>query len=131
MNSKSLFASIATALVLLPAAAQAAMNAPLEFPAEPASNTVNFPVAAASEGCTDPAYPTPSLRQSQEGSVKVRFLVDGQGQVKDADVARSSGHRALDTAAVEAVRKCSFKPQSQQANAAGTWQEVKYVWSVR
>ncbi len=137
MNKKSLLASVVAALsiqLLVPLSAHANMNAPQEFPtqqpdvAQPAYPTLA--TSAPSQGCTEPAYPSTSVRHAQQGSVKMRFQVDPQGNVKDADVVRSSGHSALDNAAMDALRKCNFDAQPGQAAAAPKWQEVKYVWTL-
>ncbi len=48
-------------------------------------------------------YPAMARRQGWVGQVTVTFLVQPDGRVENLDVARSSGHHALDRQAVQAV----------------------------
>ena len=58
-----------------------------------------------------PNYPGPALRARQEGLVMLRIHVDAQGVPTHVEVERSSGHRALDRAAVNyALKRLRFKP---------------------
>lgn len=58
-------------------------------------------------------YPETARRQGIEGRVVIEFVVDGDGQVHDAEVVRSV-HPALDSAAVAAVRRTTFEPGTHQ-----------------
>jgi len=55
-----------------------------------------------------PDYPEQALRQGQEGLVKIRVLVAADGTVRSARLHASSGHVALDTAALRVVRQWRF-----------------------
>ena len=58
-----------------------------------------------------PEYPSASRRLEEEGLVVVAVVIDPDGRVADARVARSSGHERLDRAAVaQALRKWRFVP---------------------
>lgn len=57
-----------------------------------------------------PDYPEMARAQGIEGKVAVIALVDTIGQVVDAEVTTGSGERSLDTSALQAVRKCVFRP---------------------
>jgi protein TonB len=58
-----------------------------------------------------PSYPGPALRARQEGLVLLRIHVDAQGVPTHVEVERSSGHRALDRAAIDyALKRLRFKP---------------------
>ena len=59
---------------------------------------------------TDPPYPEQARQQGVEGTVLVRVRVSASGQVEQAAVARSSGHAALDEAAVAHVKRARFSP---------------------
>lgn len=61
-----------------------------------------------------PAYPRSARRAGLEGVVKINALVDASGVVTSAEVLVSSGHTALDQAALEAVRRALFAPALQE-----------------
>jgi TonB family protein len=67
-------------------------------------------------GNRPPRYP-PALRRRIEGTVLLKVEVRPTGDTGAVDVARSSGHRNLDDAAVEAVRKWRFRPATDAAGA--------------
>ena len=52
----------------------------------------------------DPAYPPASRRAGEEGTVRLKVLVDEKGRPRDVAVATSSGFARLDEAAIQAVR---------------------------
>ena len=62
---------------------------------------------------TPPEYPTAALRRRETGTVLVHAEVDAAGNPTDVSVARSSRSRALDRAAVQAVRRWTFRPAQQ------------------
>lgn len=57
-----------------------------------------------------PEYPKLARERGQEGMVLILVRVDAAGRAQGASVARSSGHRLLDEAAMQAVRGWSFRP---------------------
>lgn len=61
-----------------------------------------------------PEYPARSLRRGESGEVMIRALVGTDGRPRQVEVARSSSHRALDRAAVQAVRRWRFEPATRQ-----------------
>lgn len=61
-----------------------------------------------------PVYPRRSLRQGESGEVLLEVLVGADGRPRQVDIARSSSHRALDHAAVSAVRRWRFQPAMRQ-----------------
>lgn len=56
----------------------------------------------------EPAYPWEARRNRWQGTVLLAVTVSPEGHPIAVDVARSSGHRVLDDAAVEAVRQWRF-----------------------
>lgn len=58
----------------------------------------------------EPPYPASARRSKQEGVVRVRATVSAAGRVTAAQVIRSSGFPALDSAALAAVRQWRFEP---------------------
>lgn len=70
---------------------------------------------------TPPEYPSAALRRGESGTVLVRAEVDASGRPTEVSVARSSRSRALDRAAVQAVRRWRFSPAQQDGRpVAGT-----------
>jgi TonB family protein len=66
-----------------------------------------------------PIYP-PSLRaRGVESSVKLKFNVSAEGNVKEVTVLLSSGYRDMDMAAVSALRKWSFAPLDRYEDQEG------------
>ncbi len=68
-----------------------------------------------------PEYPRIARQAGLEGVVWVQALVDTDGTVRKAQVARSSGTAALDDAAVEAAYKNKFKPGIQNGRPVAVW----------
>ncbi|MDR7098497.1 protein TonB [Lysobacter niabensis] len=57
-----------------------------------------------------PKYPAQALRNGERGTVTVSVEIGADGVPTDVGVARSSGSRQLDRAAVDAVRRWRFRP---------------------
>lgn len=64
-----------------------------------------------------PAYPPAALRRGETGTVLVRVEVAADGTPYAVDIARSSRSRALDRAALEAVRSWRFRPAQRDGQA--------------
>lgn len=60
-----------------------------------------------------PRYPQEALSRNIGGTVRVRATVAPDGSVERMDVATSSGNRYLDRAALDAVRRWTFKPATR------------------
>lgn len=71
-----------------------------------------------------PEYPAQAFRAHEEGTVVVRVDVDARGKPTNADIARRSGSRELDRAAVDAVRRWQFKPALKDGKAIASTVEV-------
>ena len=56
----------------------------------------------------DPTYPPASRRAGEQGTVRLKVLVDTSGRASNVAVTQTSGFPRLDQAAVEAVRKWRF-----------------------
>ena len=50
-------------------------------------------------------YPAAAARQKQQGTCLLRITIDRKGNIADVQLLESSGHRALDEEAIDAVRK--------------------------
>lgn len=72
----------------------------------------------------EPTYPPQSRRLGEEGTVKLRILVDANGRPKDVQVMTSSGFPRLDQAAQEAVRRWRFVAATDGSRAVEAWTQV-------
>lgn len=66
-----------------------------------------------------PRYPMAALRRGESGKVLVRADIGPDGIPTSVSVAQGSGLRALDRAAVEAVRRWRFRPGEIDGQPAG------------
>jgi protein TonB len=64
-----------------------------------------------------PTYPAEAVRSRKDGWVQVEFTVDASGNVTDAKVANADPPRLFNTAALDAVRRWSFKPRMENGKA--------------
>jgi protein TonB len=71
-----------------------------------------------------PEYPVAASRVQEEGTVLVRVEVDANGRAGDVSVARRSGSRDLDRAALDAVRQWRFRPAMRNGKAVASVAEV-------
>jgi protein TonB len=78
--------------------------------------------------CQKPEYPSASRRFEEEGTVTLRFLVDTDGKVIQAEIEKSSGYKRLDEAARAGLSKCQFKPAMTDGKAEQAWASIKYTW---
>jgi protein TonB len=83
------------------------------------------------DSCAKPKYPHADVQAAHEGTVKLGFLVDANGKVKDSKVMTSSGFTTLDEAARSALAQCSFQPARKNGKAVRQWAKVQYVWTLR
>lgn len=72
----------------------------------------------------EPTYPSASRRASEEGTVRLKVLVDEKGRPRDVAIATSSGFARLDQAAMEAVRKWRFVAATDGTNPVSAWTQV-------
>lgn len=77
-----------------------------------------------------PAYPPLSRKLNEQGTVRLKVLVEASGQPGKVDVAQSSGFERLDKAAVAAVSKWNFTPARQGNVAVAAWVNVPIVFSL-
>lgn len=76
-------------------------------PPPPAASTRARPLPGAMPA---PRYPASALRRGEGGEVLVRAEVGPDGVVTSVSLAQPSGNRALDRAALDAVRRWRFEP---------------------
>jgi len=85
---------------------------------------------AAPIACAPPAMPNQPQDAALRGTVHLRFLVDVDGTVIDAQVHKSSGIAALDEAGLAAIRQCKLPPMLKDGKAVQSWQLVGYSWNL-
>ena len=71
-----------------------------------------------------PSYPSISRRMGEQGKVMLRVFVNAQGQPEQIQIQQSSGFDRLDKAAVDAVRRWKFTPDSRNGMAEAMWNIV-------
>lgn len=86
---------------------------------------------AAKKSCSKPEWPKASLRNEEQGTVTMAFLISEEGKVLDSKIIKSSGFRDLDKAAVEGIAKCTFKPGLMNGKPEQGWMNMQYVWTLR
>ena len=59
---------------------------------------------------TPPQYPASAVREGLEGRVLLDVRIGGDGEIRSVQLARSSGHPALDRAAIETARRWNVSP---------------------
>jgi len=69
----------------------------------------------------NPVYPARSRKSGDQGNVMVRVLVDAAGRPSQVTLQASSGHAALDEAALSAVRAAQFRPYSDGGTPQAVW----------
>jgi TonB family protein len=83
------------------------------------------------QSCGVPAYPERERRQNVVGAVVIDFLIDKAGDIVLSLIEQSSGHRALDVAAREALEQCKFKPAIRNGMPISGWSRIKYVFNLK
>lgn len=71
-------------------------------------------------GNPEPKYPASMLRVGAGGTVIVEARIDARGTPMDVRVAKRSGERELDRAAVNAVRQWRFQPAMRNGKAVAS-----------
>jgi protein TonB len=72
----------------------------------------------------EPIYPSAARRDGEEGTVRLRVLVDERGRPGEVQVAQSSGFARLDDAAVDAVRRWRFQAATDGTSSITAWTQV-------
>lgn len=66
-------------------------------------------------------YPPEAWREGVGGETRVRIRIDRRGRVDSAYVLDSSGHAALDSAALAGARKLEYRPARQGDRPVAVW----------
>ncbi|MEQ1065776.1 energy transducer TonB [Acinetobacter sp. XH1741] len=127
---------VATPAPAAPAAPSAPSPSPVAAPAPAAAAPAPKPAGAThgvsegSAGCEKPEYPREALMNEEQGTVRIRVLVDTSGKVIDAKVKKSSGSKTLDKAATKAYSLCTFKPAMKDGVPQQDWYEIEYPFVI-
>ncbi len=78
----------------------------------------------------EPIYPATSRRQGEEGTVRLRVLVDERGRPTDVNVLNSSGFSRLDQAAVDAVKRWRFAAATNGSGPIKAWTQVAITFKL-
>lgn len=78
----------------------------------------------------DPIYPPASRRAGEEGTVRLKVLVDTSGRASNVSVTQTSGFPRLDQAAVEAVRKWRFVAATDGTNKIQAYTQVAVTFKL-
>jgi protein TonB len=110
---------------------QPAESAP-QAPATPSANPgqMRTAVFADANGCALPAYPPAAQREGITGTSTLALLVGADGRVTSARVEHSSGSRVLDSAALNALSRCTFKPATNNGVPEAGWAKLAFVWTL-
>jgi|SRR5688572_2758390 protein TonB len=79
----------------------------------------------------NPVYPPASRRAGEQGVVMLRVLVNTNGRPGDVEVLQSSGFPKLDQAALDAIRKWTFKPAKNGATPILSWTRVQVKFELK
>ena len=88
------------------------------------------PQELATSSRVEPVYPPVSRRNGEEGTVRLKVLVDANGRPADVQVANTSGFARLDQAAIQAVKRWKFVAATNGSQAIQTWTQVAVTFKL-
>lgn len=103
---------------------------PIQAVPAPPRVPLRVPAVVDPKACEKPEYPRKSLRNEEQGTVTLAFLIGLDGQVVDSKVEKSSGSKDLDRAAIAALSLCKFKPGTVDGKPEQSWTRMQYVWKL-
>ena len=77
-----------------------------------------------------PLYPSTSQRLNEQGRTTVRVLIGTNGQAERAEIAKSSGYKRLDDAAINTVMRWRYVPGKRGGVAESMWFDVPINWTL-
>jgi len=100
-------------------------------PAEPTPPPVIPPNSDANELANPaPVYPKQSRRIREEGKVLLEILVTAKGTVGEIKLKRSSGHKRLDNAALQTIKRWKFIPASKEGKPIDYWYDYEFEFTL-
>lgn len=97
----------------------------------PAQAADTAPAALAYLTRTPVAYPHDAAQRHEQGTVILRVLVGEDGKPQTVEIERSSGFRALDTAARSAVLRWTFTPGTHNGVVTALWARVPIAFTLQ
>jgi protein TonB len=107
-----------------------AAEAPPATNASANTGQMHSAVFADANSCALPNYPASAARDGETGTTTLALLVGTDGRVSSARIQQSSGSRALDRAAINALSLCKFKPAMNNGAPEAGWAQMAYVWKL-
>lgn len=86
--------------------------------------TINFGT------CVKPDYPRVSLRNEEQGTIRVAYLIEADGSLSSGMYWKSSGSPFLDRTAFDALKSCRFSSATFDGKSVRSWTFVDYVWTL-
>lgn len=80
--------------------------------------------------CPKPEWPKEALRAEVTGTVRMKFLIDEDGNILDTLLQSSSGSALLDDAAMSGIQRCKFKPATVNGKPMRGWTKLEYRWAM-
>lgn len=77
-----------------------------------------------------PVWPQASLRNEEQGTVVLAFLIDTDGKAIDSKIVKTSGYRRLDAAARYALAQCTYKPGTADGKPVMGWMQTTFIWKL-
>jgi protein TonB len=78
-----------------------------------------------------PDYPALSRRMKEEGTVRLRILVNESGRAQNVEIEKTSGFTRLDSAARDAVQLALFKPHLEDGRPVPVYVAVPINFSLQ
>lgn len=79
-----------------------------------------------------PKYPSIAKRNGVEGVTHIKILIDSVGKVEDVIIAKSSGSKLLDNAAIKAVKKWKFiSAKNKDGHAIRCYASMPIVFRIK
>jgi protein TonB len=111
---------------------------PSEVPMEASDNAIAATAAEAgaaqqlkTTNRVEPVYPATSRRLGEEGTVRLRVLVDESGKPRDVNVMSGSGFSRLDAAAIDAVKRWRFVAATDGTKPITAWTQVAITFKLK
>jgi periplasmic protein TonB len=80
------------------------------------------------DNCARPRLPWSAEQRQLAGDVILAVLINVDGWVTDARVARSSGEPILDRTALASARKCHFVAATVDKVPVPSWEPFRFSW---
>ena len=79
----------------------------------------------------EPRYPESAREDGEEGLVVLRVRISTEGRPEEIRIDRSSGFRALDSAAVAGLKRWTFVPARRGLRALESWMDIPIRFRLR